>query len=106
MKRVASIVVLVAVPAAVALAVGCQKDASRDDLGTVIYRIPQVPGADKAYPLPPLAPEKSESPQGPPADNSPPSPAAEKAKPSAGGSKNDRAAAERNALPADRRRLG
>lgn len=37
----------------VALA-GCESEVSRGDLGEVIFRLPDVPGADKPYPMPQL----------------------------------------------------
>ena len=37
---------------------GCESEvASRDDLGEVIFRVPNVPGADKPYPMPELGAE-------------------------------------------------
>jgi hypothetical protein len=35
---------------------GCGPDVSRSDLGTVVYEVPTVAGADEPYQLPELAP--------------------------------------------------
>lgn len=33
---------------------GCGPGADQKDLGTLIYHLPNLPGSDKPYPLPPL----------------------------------------------------
>jgi hypothetical protein len=41
---------------------GCGPELSKSDLGTVVFEVPKVAGADKPYPLPKLGPadEKQE----------------------------------------------
>jgi hypothetical protein len=34
------------------LTAGCEPSVSKKDLGTVIYEVPKVPGADKAFEMP------------------------------------------------------
>ena len=33
---------------------GCESEVSREDLGEVMFRVPNVPGADKPYQMPEL----------------------------------------------------
>jgi hypothetical protein len=35
---------------------GCGPELSKSDLGTVIFEVPKVSGADKPYPMPKLTP--------------------------------------------------
>jgi hypothetical protein len=35
---------------------GCGAELSRSDLGTVVFEVPRVAGADKPYPMPKLGP--------------------------------------------------
>ena len=37
---------------------GCGRELSKTDLGTVVFEIPKVAGADKPYPMPQLGPPK------------------------------------------------
>jgi len=40
---------------------GCQPKASDEELGTVIYSVPQVPGTEQPYPLPELGDDAAAS---------------------------------------------
>jgi hypothetical protein len=35
---------------------GCGRELSKSDLGTVVFEVPKVAGADKPYPMPKLGP--------------------------------------------------
>jgi hypothetical protein len=41
---------------------GCGPAVSQNDLGTVVYGLPIVAGADKPYPMPQLGPPSADSP--------------------------------------------
>ena len=42
---------------------GCQSRASDEELGTIVYEVPKVPGSEKPFPLPDLDPNaKSDMP--------------------------------------------
>lgn len=41
---------------------GCEPSVDRDELGEVIFEVPDVPGADEPYKLPPPPAEPSETP--------------------------------------------
>ena len=36
---------------------GCQQSPSKEELGTVVYEIPKVPGSEETYPIPDLNPD-------------------------------------------------
>ena len=45
---------------ALAMLPGCGPRLDQEDLGEVVFEIPNVPGADKPYPLPEFAQEQPE----------------------------------------------
>lgn len=49
-------VLLVAVLSALPVVPGCDSGVSRDELGTVLFEVPEVAGADELYIMPELGP--------------------------------------------------
>lgn len=52
---------LLILPALVALG-GCGPQLSKSDLGTVVYELPKVAGADEPYAMPELGPPREDGP--------------------------------------------
>ena len=39
------------------VSLGCQESPSKEELGTIVYEVPKVPGSEEAYPIPDLNPD-------------------------------------------------